>query len=178
MQIFDVIIFFELRTIQQKTVKPTYLCPLGARKLAERKAFPSVVLYVARKRWLQRKFARFVLFRLIKKRSFNLFVCLWSILYFPFLLSFPTQALINIHGANPQIFVGLHEQYKGNRQSYSAWGDIFIFSPYHFIVTTSGQYVPCNTAKINTTVSRISPEVAAYLKFLKFISELNIFNNK
>ena len=25
MQIFDVIIFFELRTIQQKTVKPTYL---------------------------------------------------------------------------------------------------------------------------------------------------------
>ena len=37
MQIFDVIIFFELRTIQQKTVKPTYLCPLGARKLAEGK---------------------------------------------------------------------------------------------------------------------------------------------
>ena len=28
MQIFDVIIFFKLRTIQQKTVKPTYLCPL------------------------------------------------------------------------------------------------------------------------------------------------------
>ena len=26
MQIFDVIIFFELRTIQHKTVKPTYLC--------------------------------------------------------------------------------------------------------------------------------------------------------
>ena len=26
MQIFDVIIFFKLRTIQQKTVKPTYLC--------------------------------------------------------------------------------------------------------------------------------------------------------
>ena len=44
MQIFDVIIFFKLRTIQQKTVKPTCLCPLGARKL----------------------------FRLIKKRSFNL----------------------------------------------------------------------------------------------------------
>ena len=37
MQIFDVIISFELRTIQQKTVKPTYLCPLGARKLAEGK---------------------------------------------------------------------------------------------------------------------------------------------
>ena len=37
MQIFDVIIFFELRTIQQKTVKPTYLCALGARKLAEGK---------------------------------------------------------------------------------------------------------------------------------------------
>ena len=37
MQIFDVIIFFELHTIQQKTVKPTYLCPLGARKLAEGK---------------------------------------------------------------------------------------------------------------------------------------------
>ena len=37
MQIFDVIIFFKLRTIQQKTVKPTYLCPLGARKLAEGK---------------------------------------------------------------------------------------------------------------------------------------------
>ena len=36
--IFDVIIFFKLRTIQQKTVKPTYLCPLGARKLAEGKA--------------------------------------------------------------------------------------------------------------------------------------------
>ena len=30
MQIFDVIIFFELRTIQQKTVKPTYLCPSQA----------------------------------------------------------------------------------------------------------------------------------------------------
>ena len=37
MQIFDVIIFLKLRTIQQKTVKPTYLCPLGARKLAEGK---------------------------------------------------------------------------------------------------------------------------------------------
>ena len=32
MQIFDVIIFFKLRTIQQKTVKPTYLCPLGVGK--------------------------------------------------------------------------------------------------------------------------------------------------
>ena len=32
----------------------------------------SVVLYVAWKRWLHRKCARFVLFRLIKKRSFNL----------------------------------------------------------------------------------------------------------
>ena len=42
MHIFDVIIFFELRTIQQKTVKPTYLCLLdllGARKLAEGKGF-------------------------------------------------------------------------------------------------------------------------------------------
>ena len=29
-------------------------------------------MYVARKRWLHRKFARFVLFRRIKKRSFNL----------------------------------------------------------------------------------------------------------
>ena len=37
MQIFDVIIFFEQRTIQQKTVKSTYLCLLGARKLAEGK---------------------------------------------------------------------------------------------------------------------------------------------
>ena len=37
MQIFDVITFFKLRTIQQKTVQPTYLCPLGARKLAEGK---------------------------------------------------------------------------------------------------------------------------------------------
>ena len=37
MQIFEVILFFKLRTIQQKTVKPTYLCPLGARKLAEGK---------------------------------------------------------------------------------------------------------------------------------------------
>ena len=51
MQIFDVIIFFKLRTIQQKTVKPTCLCPLGARKL----------------------------FRLIKKRSFNL---LWVLALF------------------------------------------------------------------------------------------------
>ena len=42
MQIFDVIIFFELRTIQQKTVKPTYLCPLGARKLAEGKGHETV----------------------------------------------------------------------------------------------------------------------------------------
>ena len=38
MQIFDVIIFFELRTIQQKTLKPTDLCPLGARKLVDGKA--------------------------------------------------------------------------------------------------------------------------------------------
>ena len=38
MQIFDVILFFKLRTtIQQKTIKPTYLCLLGARKLAEGK---------------------------------------------------------------------------------------------------------------------------------------------
>ena len=42
MQIVDVIIFFELRTIQQKTVIPTYLCPLGARKLAEGKGLRSV----------------------------------------------------------------------------------------------------------------------------------------
>ena len=28
MQIFDVILFFKPRTIQQKTLKPTYLCPL------------------------------------------------------------------------------------------------------------------------------------------------------
>ena len=41
MQIFDVIIFFELGTIQQKTVKPTYLCPL-ARKLAEGKPWERV----------------------------------------------------------------------------------------------------------------------------------------
>ena len=51
MQTFHVIIFFELRAIQQKTVK---------------------LKYVARKRWLHRKFARCVLFRIIKKRSFNL----------------------------------------------------------------------------------------------------------
>ena len=38
-QIFDVIIFFKLRTIQQKTVKPTYLCSLGAKKLAKGKGF-------------------------------------------------------------------------------------------------------------------------------------------
>ena len=48
MQIFDVIIFFELRTIQRKTVKPTYLCPLGARKLAETnmhtKCFPHAIM--------------------------------------------------------------------------------------------------------------------------------------
>ena len=37
MQIFYLIIFLELRTIQQKTVKPTDLCPLDARKLAEGK---------------------------------------------------------------------------------------------------------------------------------------------
>ena len=37
MQIFEVILFFKLRTIQQKTVKATYLCPLDARKLAEGK---------------------------------------------------------------------------------------------------------------------------------------------
>ena len=41
MQIFDVIIFFEL---QQKTVKPTYLCPLGARKLAEGKGHETALL--------------------------------------------------------------------------------------------------------------------------------------
>ena len=55
MQIFEVILFFELRTIQQKTVKPTYLCPLDARKLAEGKGHS--------------KFASFVLFRIIKKHS-------------------------------------------------------------------------------------------------------------
>ena len=37
MKSFDVIVFLKLRTIQQKTVKPTYLCPSGARKLAEGK---------------------------------------------------------------------------------------------------------------------------------------------
>ena len=37
MQIFEVTLFFKLRTMQQKTVKPTYLCPLDARKLAEGK---------------------------------------------------------------------------------------------------------------------------------------------
>ena len=42
MQIFDVIIFFKLRTIQQKTVEPTYLCPLGARKLAEGKGHETI----------------------------------------------------------------------------------------------------------------------------------------
>ena len=69
MQIFGVIIFFKLCTIQQKTVKPTYLCPVGARKLPQAVScpFPS-----ASKRWLHRKFARFVLFLLIKKRSLNL----------------------------------------------------------------------------------------------------------
>ena len=57
MQIFNVIIFFKLRTIQQKTVKPTYLCTLGTRKLAEGKGV------------------------LIKKRSFNLLRVLY--LFFP-----------------------------------------------------------------------------------------------
>ena len=32
-KIFEVIFFFKLCTIQQKTVKPTFLCPLDARKL-------------------------------------------------------------------------------------------------------------------------------------------------
>ena len=45
MQIFDVIIFFELRTIQQKTVKPTSLCPLGARKLAEGKGHETHIVW-------------------------------------------------------------------------------------------------------------------------------------
>ena len=40
-QIFDVIIFFKLHTIQYKTVKPTCLCPSGARKLAEGKGHQS-----------------------------------------------------------------------------------------------------------------------------------------
>ena len=38
--------FFELRTIQQKTVKPTYLCPLGARKLAEGKGHETQTTYL------------------------------------------------------------------------------------------------------------------------------------
>ena len=42
MQIFDVIIFFELCATQQKTVKPTCLCPLGARKISW---FNSFLLY-------------------------------------------------------------------------------------------------------------------------------------
>ena len=75
MQIFDVIIFFKLRTIQQKTVKPTYLCPLGARKLAEGKGHETACIVRSSKKddYIQ-KYARFVLFRLIKKRSSNL-VC-------------------------------------------------------------------------------------------------------
>ena len=36
------VILFKLRTIQQKTVKPTYLCPLGARKLAVGKGHETV----------------------------------------------------------------------------------------------------------------------------------------
>ena len=36
------------------------------------------MLYVARKTGLPRKFARFVLFRPIKKRSFNL-LCVWGL---------------------------------------------------------------------------------------------------
>ena len=62
MQIFDVIIFFKLPSIQQKTVKSTSLCPLDATKK----------VYVAWKRGLPRKFARFLLFRLIKKLPSNL----------------------------------------------------------------------------------------------------------
>ena len=48
--------------------------------------FICFLLYLARKRWLHRKFARFVLFRLIKKRSFNLlyvldlYVCMFFFL--------------------------------------------------------------------------------------------------
>ena len=38
--------FFELRTKQQKTVKPTYLCPLGARKLAEGKGHETQTTYL------------------------------------------------------------------------------------------------------------------------------------
>ena len=41
-QIFEVIFLFKLRTTQQKTVKPTYLCPLDARKLAEGKGHETV----------------------------------------------------------------------------------------------------------------------------------------
>ena len=45
MQIFEVILFFKLRTkIQQKTVKPTYLCPLDARKLAGGKGFMIIMI--------------------------------------------------------------------------------------------------------------------------------------
>ena len=69
MDIFDVIIFFGLRMIPQKTVKPTYLGPLDARKLAEGKG---------QRRLPSRKFARFVPFRLIKKRSFHLLCVLDS----------------------------------------------------------------------------------------------------
>ena len=45
MHIFEVILFFKLRTtIQQKTVKPTYLCPLDARKLAGGKGFMIIMI--------------------------------------------------------------------------------------------------------------------------------------
>ena len=71
MQIFDVIIFFDLRTIQQKTVKPTYLCPFGARKLAEGKGHETEHKTCKKDDYIE-KFARFVLFRIIKRRSFNL----------------------------------------------------------------------------------------------------------
>ena len=36
-QIFEVILFFKLRTIQQKTVKPTYLLPVRCQEAGGRK---------------------------------------------------------------------------------------------------------------------------------------------
>ena len=62
----------------------------------------SVVLYVARKRSLHRKCARFVLFRIIKKRSFNLW-CVLDLQNYHLQNEKPSAAAAHYHLTGPAL---------------------------------------------------------------------------
>ena len=87
MQIFQEVLFFKLRTEkqqQQKQLIQLILCHLdvgGWREERTQDLFLFSFLYIAL-RGLSRKFARFVLFRPIKKCSFNFFCVLDPFFFF------------------------------------------------------------------------------------------------